>query len=261
MSTSTLPSTLTLREGDTDKCFLLKAVSYEVDGEPFEGLFVYTQHVTEKRPGLVMVPNWLGVNLDAVKNAARVAGDKYVVLLVDMYGKGQRPSNADEAQVLSSRLRSADRSLMRKRTQAAVEVLKEQAAVVAVDTAKMGAVGFCFGGSAVLELARSGADLKGFVSFHGSLDTPHPTDAQHIKAPVLVLHGADDPIVPPAQVQAFIAEMKAARVDWQLVIYGGAVHSFTSPLANVPGVGEYHPAAAERAYKAMDDLFTEVFAN
>jgi dienelactone hydrolase len=149
---------------------------------------------------------------------------------------------------------------MRKRAQAAVEVLKEQAEQVALDADKLGAIGFCFGGGAVLELARSGAPLKGFVSFHGNLDTPNPADAQNIKAPVLVLHGADDPSVSPAQVDGFIAEMKAAKTDWQLVSYGGAVHSFTNPLANVPGRNAYHPLVAGRAYQAMDDLFDEVFA-
>jgi dienelactone hydrolase len=112
----------------------------------------------------------------------------------------------------------------------------------------------------VLELARSGAELKGFVSFHGNLDTPNPNDAQNIKAPVLVLHGADDPSVSPAQLDGFVAEMKAAKTDWQLVSYGGAVHSFTNPQANVPGRNEYHPLVAVRAFKAMDDLFAEVFA-
>ncbi|WP_082629132.1 dienelactone hydrolase family protein [Pseudomonas sp. TTU2014-080ASC] len=259
MATPSIPSTLVVQIDGVEKQFVCEAVSYELEDESFEGLLVRAAGVTASRPGLLMVPNWLGVNLEAAKNAARVADERYVVLLVDMYGKGMRPANADEAQVLSSKLRTGDRSLMRKRTQVAISVLQERADEWGVDADRLGAVGFCFGGSAVLELARSGADLSGFVSFHGSLDTPHPTDAQNIKAPVLVLHGADDPIVPQEQVQAFIAEMKAARVDWQLVVYGGAVHSFTSPMANVPGVGEYHPAAAQRAYKAMDDLFEEVF--
>ncbi|PJE40304.1 MAG: dienelactone hydrolase [Pseudomonas sp.] len=245
--------------GFAEAAVVFKPVPYEIDGEAFEGLLIYDDTVTTPRPGLLMVPNWLGVTDDSAKKAARAASDKYVVFMADMYGKAVRPTNADEAKAAATRVRG-DRPLMRKRAQAAVEVLKAQTAQVALDVSKLGAIGFCFGGGAVLELARSGADLKGFVSFHGNLDTPNPSDAQNIKAPVLVLHGADDPAVPQAQVDGFIAEMKAAKADWQLVSYGGAVHSFTNPVANVPGRNEYHPVVAARAFKAMDDLFAETFA-
>jgi dienelactone hydrolase len=245
--------------GLAEAAVVAKPVPYEIDGEVFEGVLVYDDSVSTPRPGLLAVPNWMGVNEDTVKKAVRAAGDKYVVFLADMYGKSIRPSNADEARAAATTVRS-DRALMRKRAQAAVEVLKAQSSEVALDVSKLGAIGFCFGGGTVLELARSGAPLKGFVSFHGNLDTPNPADAQNIKAPVLVLHGADDPAVPQAQVDGFIAEMKAAKTDWQLVSYGGAVHSFTNPKANVPGSNQYHPVVAARAFKAMNDLFDEVFA-
>lgn len=245
--------------GLAEAAVVAKPVPYEIDGEAFEGVLVYDDSVSTPRPGLLAVPNWMGVNEDTVKKAARAAGDKYVVFLADMYGKSIRPSNADEARAAATTVRS-DRALMRKRAQVAVEVLKARSSEVALDVSKLGAIGFCFGGGTVLELARSGASLKGFVSFHGNLDTPNPADAQNIKAPVLVLHGADDPAVPQAQVDGFIAEMKAAKTDWQLVSYGGAVHSFTNPKANVPGSNQYHPVVAARAFKAMNDLFDEVFA-
>ena len=245
--------------GVAEAAVVAKPVPYEIDGEAFEGVLVYDDSVSSPRPGLLAVPNWMGVNEDTVKKAVRAAGDKYVVFLADMYGKSIRPSNADEARAAATTVRS-DRALMSKRAQAAVEVLKAQSSEVALDVSKLGAIGFCFGGGTVLELARSGAPLKGFVSFHGNLDTPNPADAQNIKAPVLVLHGADDPAVPQAQVDGFIAEMKAAKTDWQLVSYGGAVHSFTNPKANVPGSNQYHPVVAARAFKAMNDLFDEVFA-
>ncbi|TLX58172.1 dienelactone hydrolase family protein [Stutzerimonas nosocomialis] len=238
---------------------VMKPVEYEIDGEPFEGLLVYDDKVITPRPGLMMVPSWLGINENTAKKAARAASDKYVIFVADMYGKATRPSGPDEAKEVTAALR-ADRPLMRKRAQAAVDALQKQQGEVALDTDRIGAIGFCFGGGTVLELARSGAPLKGFVSFHGNLDTPNPDDAKNIKAPVLVLHGADDPAVPQAQVDGFVAEMKAAKADWQLVSYGGAVHSFTSPVANVPGRNEYHPVVAARAFKAMDDLFAEVFA-
>lgn len=259
MRASLIPLVLAGSIGFAEAGVVVKPVPYEIDGEAFEGMLIYDDSVTAPRPGLVMVPNWLGVTEDSAKKAARAAGDKYVVFMADMYGKALRPSNADEARAAATAVRG-DRALMRKRAQAAVEVLKAQSAAVALDSAKLGAIGFCFGGGAVLELARSGAPLKGFVSFHGNLDTPNPADAQNIQAPVLVLHGADDPAVPQEQVDGFVAEMKAAKVDWQLVSYGGAVHSFTSPVANVPGRNEYHPVVAARAFKAMDDLFAEVFA-
>lgn len=244
--------------GVAEAAVVVKAVPYEIDGEAFEGMLIYDDAITTPRPGLLMVPNWLGVSEDSAKKAARAAGDKYVVFMADMYGKAVRPANAEEAKTAATFVRS-DRSLMRKRAQAAVEVLKAQTAQVALDASKLGAIGFCFGGGAVLELARSGAELQGFVSFHGNLDTPNPSGAQNIKAPVLVLHGADDPSVPAEQVAGFIAEMKAANTDWQLVSYGGAVHSFTNPQANVPGRNQYHPVVAARAFKAMDDLFSEAF--
>lgn len=237
---------------------VVKNVPYEIDGQPFEGKLVYDDAISDPRPGLLMVPNWLGVTDASAEKAARAAGDKYIVFVADLYGKSIRPSNADEAKQAATTVRS-DRALMRKRALAAVDVLKAQTSQVALDTARLGAIGFCFGGGTVLELARSGAPLKAFVSFHGNLDTPNPADANNIKAPVLVLHGADDPAVPPAQVDGFMKEMKAAKVDWQLVSYGGAVHSFTDPLANTPGSNQYHPLVAARAFKAMDNLLDEVF--
>ncbi|MFY1053809.1 dienelactone hydrolase family protein [Ectopseudomonas khazarica] len=245
--------------GLADAAVVAKAVPYEIDGEAFEGVLLYDDSVTTPRPGLLAIPNWMGVNDDTVAKAARAAGSRYVVFLADIYGKAVRPSNADEARVAATSVR-ADRALMRRRAQAAVEVLRAQGDEVALDTRRLGAIGFCFGGGAVLELARSGAPLQGFVSFHGNLDTPNPADAKNIQAPVLVLHGADDPAVPQAQVDGFVAEMKAAGVDWQLVSYGGAVHSFTDPKANVPGRNQYHPVVAARAFKAMNALFDEVFA-
>lgn len=259
MNKSLIPVALAGLVGLAEAAVVVKPVPYQIDGEAFEGMLIYDDAVTTPRPGLMMVPDWLGVTENSVKQAELIAGDKYVLFMADMYGKAVRPANAEEAGAAAGALRG-DRALMRKRAQAAVEVLKAQAPQVALDAGKLGAIGFCFGGGAVLELARSGADLQGFVSFHGNLDTPNPLDAQNIKAPVLVLHGADDPSVPPKQVEGFIAEMKAASTDWQLVSYGGAVHSFSNPQANVPGRNDYHPQVAARAYKAMNQLFDEVFA-
>src|SRR5690606_28800002 len=158
----------------------------------FEGTLVYDEAVTTPRPGLIMVPNWLGVTDRATEKAARAASDKYVVLIADLYGKAIRPSNPEEARAAATTLRS-DRPLMRQRAQAVVESLKAQAGTVALDNQKLGGIGFCFGGGAILELARSGADRDDFVSFHGNPYTPIPADARNLKAPVLVLHGANVP--------------------------------------------------------------------
>ncbi len=259
MSKRLLPLVFAGLAGLAEAGVVVEPVPYEIDGEPYEGLLIYDDAVKAPRPGLLMVPNWLGVNEDSAKKAARAAGDKYVVFMADLYGKAVRPSNPDEAKAAAGALR-ADRPLMRKRTQAALEVFERQGDKVALSKGQLGAIGFCFGGGAILELARSGSPLKGFVSFHGNLDTPNPADAKNIKAPILVLHGADDPAVPKEQVDGFIEEMKAAKTDWQLVSYGGAVHSFTNPVANVPGRNEYHPVVAARAFRAMNDFFDEVFA-
>lgn len=235
------------------------AVAYEIEGQAYEGMLVYDDSVKDKRPGLLMVPNWMGVTENAAKKAQRVAGSEYVVFVADMYGKDIRPQNAEEAGKAASAVRS-DRTIMRKRVNAALDVFKAQAGEVALDVDHIAAIGFCFGGGTVLELARSGTQLQGVVSFHGNLDTPNPADAEQIRTPVLVLHGADDPYVPEEQVQAFKAEMRSADVDWQLNTYGGAVHSFTDPTANMPGKAEYNPVVAERAFAAMHSFLADSMA-
>ena len=236
---------------------ITKTVTYIIEGSQFEGTIIYQGDTSHNKPGVLMVPNWMGPTAQSVEKAARVAADAYIVFMVDMYGKQIRPTNSSEAAAAAGAVR-ADRPLMRKRVNAALEVFKEQADIP-LDPSRIAAIGFCFGGGTVLELARSGTELAGVVSFHGNLDTPDPGDAQQIKTKILVLHGADDPAVPDGQVQAFITEMRGADVDWQLVHYGGAVHSFTNPYADTPGRNEYHPLVAQRAFDAMEYFFQEVF--
>ena len=168
-----------------------------------------------------------------------------------------RPTNPKDAGAEAGKYR-ADRALLRARAQAALATLRQQPNV-AQD--KVAAIGYCFGGGAALELARSGADVAGVVTFHGSLDTPTPQDAKNIKGKVLVLHGADDPNVPRAAVLALEDELTAAKVDWQVVLYSGVVHSFTQPMAgNDKSKGSaYDPEADRRSWQAMKDFFTELF--
>ena len=227
---------------------LAKPVAYEIDGTPHEGWLVHSASLAAPRPGLLMVPNWMGVTGNALKKAARVAAERYVVFVADLYGSAVRPQNADEAGAAIGPL-GADRGLLRKRAQAALTTFQAQAGEAQLDLDRLGAIGFCFGGCTVLEMARGGVPLKGFVSLHGTLDTPNPEDARNIRGSVLVLHGANDPLV-----------QAAPGVDWQLVQYGGAVHSFSNPAANMPGMTEYHPVVAARAFRALDDFFSEAFA-
>ncbi len=234
-------------------------ITYELKGTSFEGVLVYDESVKAKRPSVVMAPNWMGVTKAAIDKAKLIGGNKYVMFVADMYGVGIRPKNSKEAGAAAGVVR-ADISLMRDRINKALDVLLEQGGRRSlIDKTKTAAIGFCFGGGNVLELARSGRNLNGVVSFHGDLKTPNPKDGANIQAKVLVLHGADDPIVPKEHREAFEAEMKAAGTDWQLVAFGGAVHSFTDPGARWPKNAEYNEKVAKRAYAMMNDFFAEIF--
>jgi dienelactone hydrolase len=229
-------------------------VPYEVDGVKLEGVLIHDPAAGAK-PGLVLVPNWLGINDANLAQAKMIAARGYTVFVADTFGVAGRPKSMDEAGKMSGALKS-DRPLLRKRVAKALDVLVA-AKTPGLDAKRIAAIGFCFGGTAVLELARSGAKLGAVVSFHGGLDTPKPADAKNIKGKVLALHGADDPFVPAADVQAFQEEMRAAKVDWQLVAYGNAVHSFTDVDANMAGKAQYNAAVAKRAYAAMDAFLAE----
>ncbi len=233
-----------------------KKVPYELDKTKFEGVLVYDDAAALK-PGLVLVPNWLGINEANLKQAELVAARGYVVFVADMYGTAGRPKNMDEAGKAAGAVKG-NRALMRQRVKKSLELLVASKGVP-LDVKKIGAIGFCFGGTSALELARSGAKIAGVVSFHGGLGSPTPEDAKNISGKVLALHGADDPNVPPEEVASFEAEMRAAKVDWELVAFGNTVHSFTDPDANMPGKAQYNPVVATRAYALMDTFFAEAF--
>jgi dienelactone hydrolase len=234
-----------------------RTVEYQQGDAKLEGYLAYDAASTGKRPGILVVHEWTGINPYTRKRVEQLASLGYVAFAADIYGKGIRPATPKEAAETAGRYKS-DRPLLRARVQAALAELRKQPGV---DPARIAAIGYCFGGTTVLELARSGADVRGVVSFHGGLDTPTPGDAKNIKAKVLALAGADDPFVPPAQVAAFEEEMRAAKVDWQLVKYSGAVHSFTNPGAgndNSKGAA-YNAAADRRSWAAMRAFFDELF--
>lgn len=241
--------------------FVVESVAYVLGDTSFEGALVYPRGAGEggdKLPGILMVPNWMGLGDRAIEKAEKVAGMGFAVFVADMYGSDVRPQNSDEAGNAAGFVKS-DRVLMRARAVKAVEVFHGLAESHPVHPGQTLAIGFCFGGTAVLELARSGSTaVQGVVSFHGNLDTPDPDDGKQIQVPVLVLHGADDPLVSDSEVAAFVAEMRAAKTDWQLVSFGGAVHSFTDPYAAMEGVAEYEPKTAARAFEMMRDFAAEV---
>ena len=231
-------------------------IEYKHGDVVLEGYLAYDDSTQDKRPGVLVVHEWTGHNPYVRKRAEQLAGLGYVAFALDMYGKGVQAKDAKEAAQLASTYKN-DRKLMRARANAGLDVLRKQPLV---DTERLAAIGYCFGGTTVLELARGGADLAGVVSFHGDLATPTPEDARNIKGKVLALHGADDPFVPPAVVAAFEEEMRKGAVDWQLVKYGGAVHSFTNPGAgndNSRGAA-YNEKADHRSWEAMKVFFAEI---
>ena len=236
-----------------------RPVEWTQDGTRFHSVLVYDDASSAKRPGLVMVPNWYGINDAAVKKAEMIAGKDYVILLTDMYGAGVRPQpgNASQAQAAVKPL-YGDRALMRRRIDMALDQLKAQAANAPLDASKLAAIGFCFGGSAVLDLARSGADVAAVVSFHGGLDTDNPALAKNIKARVLAMNGADDKGTMP-DADKFMDEMRMSPADWQFVVIGHAVHCFTEVGENSPGC-RYDERAATRSYRLMHDWLRAAFA-
>ncbi len=222
-----------------------------------EGYLAYDDSVSGKRPGVLVVHEWWGLNDYAKSRAEQLAAMGYIAFAADMYGKGVLAKTAEEAGMLASMFRS-NRQLMRARAGAALEVLRKNELV---DVGRMAAIGYCFGGGTVLELARGGAAVKGVVSFHGNLDNPNPQDARNIKASVLVLHGGNDPYVTPEQVMSFWKEMKGTDALWQITIYSGAVHSFTNPSSgNDPSKGvAYNSRADKSSWEAMRLFFSEIF--
>ena len=232
-------------------------VEYRHGDAVLEGYLVYDPEIQSPRPGVLVVHEWKGLGPYATRRADQLAELGYVAFAVDMYGKGVRAKDHEEAANLSGVYRN-DRQLMRGRILAAFDVL---AGNPLADPAHIAAIGYCFGGTTVLELARSGAPVVGVVSFHGALDTPNSDDAKAIKGKVLVLHGADDPFVKPEQVAAFEDEMKKAGVDYRLITYPGAVHSFTvSEAGNDPSKGmAYNEDADTRSWQAMQEFLRAVF--
>jgi dienelactone hydrolase len=232
-----------------------EVVEYRDGGVALEGYLAYDDSFQGKRPGVLVVHEWYGHTPYVRMRAEQLARLGYVAFASDMYGKGVLAKDSKEAAALAG-IYLGDRKLMRARAAAGLDVLRKRKEV---DPARLAAIGYCFGGTTVLELARSGADLAAVASFHGLLGTPTPEDARNIKGKVLVLHGADDPFVPMKQVEAFQEEMRKGGVDWEFISFGGAVHRFTNPEAgsdNSKGTA-YNERADRRSWAAMKTFFAE----
>lgn len=233
-----------------------RAVEYKDGDVVLQGWAAWEDGFKDSRPGILVVHEWKGHGPYARKRAEQLAKLGFTAFAVDMYGKGVYAKDHEEAGKLAGVFFN-DRALMRRRALAGLEQLRK---LPFVDQAKLGAMGYCFGGTTVLELARAGTDIRGVVSFHGSLATPSPA-TEKPKAAILVLHGADDAHVNPG-VPGFIEEMRKAGADWQLVQYGGAVHSFTVPEAGTDTAKgmAYDKVADKRSWDAMHSFFDSLFA-
>ena len=232
-----------------------EAIVYEHDGEQLEGVLCYDDAIEGSRPGVLVVHEWWGLGDYAKRRAAMLAELGYVAFAADMYGKGRFTEHPEEAGEWAQAIRS-DRAKLRARALAGLDVLRSR---TEVDPARLAAIGYCFGGSTVLELAYAGAPVKGVVSFHGHPVTPDAGDTIH--ASILVCHGADDPLIPAEVMAQWKDAMRERGADWELVEFGGAQHSFTNPEADgtkIDGV-MYNEAADHRSWGTMRLFFEELF--
>jgi dienelactone hydrolase len=234
-----------------------ETIQYTQGGTTLKGYLAYDDAATGKRPGVLIVPEWWGLNDYAKSRAEQLAKLGYIAFAADMYGDGKTTTSFEEAPALSGPLME-NRGLMRARVNAGLDTLKSQSQV---DTSKLAAIGYCFGGTSVLELARSGAPVLGVVCFHGGLSTPNPDDAKNIKGRVLVCTGAKDGFVKQDMRDAFEKEMNDAKVNYEIDVYANAVHAFTNPSAGKfgnPNI-QYNKEADERSFARMCSFFNEIF--
>jgi len=237
-----------------------KTIEYTANGVAMKGYLAYEKHSDAKRPGVLVVHEWWGHNDYARRRAEMLAELGFVALAVDMYGDGKNAGHPDDAGKFAGEV-SKNMPVMRARFLAALEVLKTDPHV---DHANIAAIGYCFGGSVVLNMARAGVDLKGVVSFHGSLGTSTPAEKGKVKAKVLVCNGAEDKFISDEDIKKFKEEMESARVSYKFTSYEGAIHSFTNPAASEIGkkfglAVAYKAAADKKSWTDMQEFFNEIF--
>lgn len=229
----------------------------KMDGPAFRGYFAYDESKSGKRPGILVAHEAWGLGDHVKERAGRLAALGYAAFAVDMFGEGKQAPDSQTGLQWTRALRS-DVPVLRARIRAAFDAL---VARPEVDPDRIASIGYCFGGTTSIELARSGAPIRGVVSFHGGLQTEKPAEPGNVKARIVSITGADDPFIPTAQVDAFIDEMKQAKADAQVIVYTGVQHSFTNPRAGdrqVPGLA-YNALADERSWNAMLAFFDEIF--
>jgi dienelactone hydrolase len=239
-----------------------KQVEYQAGGVLLKGYLAYDDSNVTKRPGVLVVHEWWGHNEYARKRAHMLAELGYTTLAVDMYGDGKQANHPDSAGKFAAEA-TKNMQQARQRFISAMQLLQRRPEVEKTDIA---AIGYCFGGGVVLEMARMGVDLQAVVSFHGSLGVKtSPAEAGKVKAKVLVLNGADDPFVKPKQIEVFKREMESAKVDYRFINYPGVKHSFTNPDADRFGRDfglplQYDAEADQNSWAEMQSLFQQVFS-
>jgi dienelactone hydrolase len=238
----------------------VESIFYSAAGLSCRGALIWDENVRAPRPLLLVAPNWRGVIKPAIETGQMLANEGYVVFVADMFGEGNGPVGTEDPMEFLRPIMS-DTPAMRRRINAALDTLTREADRRAIgDVTRRAAIGFCFGGLNVLDLARSGADVQAVVSMHGTLSTPQPAQKGEVRAKVLAIHGAADPIAPKAERDAFEAEMEAAGVRWALMTWGGVVHAFTDVGVNVPGVAVYDEAVSRHAYAIGHAFIADAFA-
>ena len=238
----------------------VESIFYSASGISCRGALIWDEGVKAPRPLLLMAPNWRGVINQAIETGQMLAGEGYVVFVADMFGEGNGPVGTENPMEFLRPFMS-DVPGRRRRIAAALDTLTREADRRAIgDISRRAAIGYCFGGLNVIDLARTGADVQAVVSMHGTLSTPQPAKPGDVKAAVLAVHGADDPIAPKAERDAFEAEMTAAGARWALLTFGGVVHAFTDPQENNPGVAVYDETASRHGYALAHAFIADTFA-
>ncbi len=234
-------------------------VHYPMGTLTAEGALVYEDKISGRRPALLMAPNWMGMTEQAIERGKLLAGDRYIVLVVDVYGRGTRPRDFGEAAQLANPLR-ADAAEQRARIRAALDALLAEGKKRDLTDGRSAAVGFCFGGGNVLELARDGAEIAAAVSIHGDLKTVQPAQKGAVKAKLLIAHGVPDPVTPRADREAFEAEMDVAGAKWQMLLFSGVYHAYTDQGFDVPGVAGWDEPATRQTYAMTHQFIADAFA-